>query len=106
MCMTVLVAALAVAGVSAAGAEDATETEVEARDDGDAGDGFTPPLTGAPDKRMGAASRELGPARPDCEEQATDEEVDGDCVEGAANAPGVDDTAEGAPGETEGVSGQ
>jgi len=100
MCMTALAAALAVAGFSAAGAQDATETGIEAREGDGTAESFTPPLTGAPEKRMGAASRELGPARPGCEEQATDEQADGDCAEGAANSPEAEEA------DTEGASGQ
>ena len=80
-----------------AGAEGGEEAPVEARDQAET-EGFVPPLMGAPEKRMGAASRELGRAKLPCPEVATDEnEAAQDCVEETSVAPATQDGEAGAP---------
>ena len=85
-------AVLAMAGpiVPAGADENDEDTPVEARDQGET-EGFVPPLMGAPEKRMGAASRELGRAKVPCPEEATVEsEAAQDCVEETAATPATE----------------
>ena len=94
------VPALALAIATSVGpvcAEDGEEAPVEAREEAET-DGFVPPLMGAPEKRMGAASRELGRAKLPCPEVATDDsEAADDCVEETAATPAMEGEEPGKP---------
>lgn len=68
-----------------ANAQDGEESPVEAREDVELEEAFVPPLTGAPVKRMGAASRKLGPTKLPCPEVATDETESDECAEETAH---------------------
>lgn len=63
--------------------QDTPQDEVEARPNNDA-NAFVPPMFGAPDKRIGAGSRELGRPADPCSkaepETGTEETARADCV--------------------------
>jgi len=67
-----------------AGAEETGVSEKAA-----AGEDFMPPLTGAPEKRMGAASRELGQPAVPCGDDRADAEAaeEADCADRNETVP-------------------
>lgn len=68
-----LAAVLIAGGMLPAVAQDSEQTEeIEAREDVTPEEAFTPPLTGAPKQRMGAASRLLGVAENPCGEEESE----------------------------------
>ena len=75
--------------LTAAGAKagDNEKSEVEAQDEAAASEGFTPPLTGAPERRMGAASRELAPSPVECARTPESSGDNADCAQAAVAPP-------------------
>lgn len=87
-------AAVLIAGMLPAVAQDSEQTEeIEAREDVAPEEAFTPPLTGAPKQRMGAASRLLGVAENPCAEEESETAEAG---KGAVDSEGADEDCVGA----------
>lgn len=84
---TTLGTAMGLFAATGAKAGDNEKSEVEAREETAASEGFTPPLTGAPERRMGAASRELAPSPVECAEPPETSGENPDCAEAAATPP-------------------